>query len=428
MPTAAPSTSRDANGAADPDVSWRTVALYCVPLGLIALVIHEFSIESPAFFTLSLVVWGGFAIHALLPRRFRLPFLVALTVAAATIVFGPIGAAWLAGPILLLVLLSRARWVGLAGILAIAGALLYVRITPKGPASLQMVLPILASMLMFRLFLLLRMPRAPLAESFAYLFLLPNLCFTLFPVVDFKTFRRGYYSDRAERIYAVGIRWITLGIVHLLLYRLVYYRLAIAPSHIASRWDALRYILSSYLLYLRISGDFHICIGILHLFGFNLPASHDRYFLASSFTDFYRRINVYWRDFILAVFYVPVFLRLRRAGGATLAIVGATTVAFVASWLLHAYQWFWLRGTFVIEAKDALFWGIFGTLVMASALVEDRFGRERHLVKPKWTLARIVRKSAATAFTFATICFLWSMWTSESFAEWRFIVGRAFAR
>ena len=33
---------------------------------------------------------------------------------------------------------------------------------------------------------------------------------------------------------------------------------------------------------------------------------------------------------------------------------------FVVSWLLHSYQWLWLRGEFPIRLADVLFWGIIG--------------------------------------------------------------------
>ena len=67
---------------------------------------------------------------------------------------------------------------------------------------------------------------------------------------------------------------------------------------------------------------------MLHLFGFNLPETHHRYFLASSFTDFWRRINIYWKDFMMKVFYYPAYFRLRRFGD-TVALVLATVFMFL---------------------------------------------------------------------------------------------------
>jgi hypothetical protein len=64
--------------------------------------------------------------------------------------------------------------------------------------------PILGSMFMFRLivyFYDLRHDNAPAtpARTFAYFFMLPNASFPLFPVVDYKTFRRNHYDDDTVR-------------------------------------------------------------------------------------------------------------------------------------------------------------------------------------------------------------------------------------
>ncbi len=61
--------------------------------------------------------------------------------------------------------------------------------------------PILGSMFMFRLIVYLydlRHDKAPVSpwRTLAYFFLLPNVCFPLFPVVDFKTFRRNLRTTR----------------------------------------------------------------------------------------------------------------------------------------------------------------------------------------------------------------------------------------
>ena len=67
---------------------------------------------------------------------------------------------------------------------------------------------------------------------------------------------------------------------------------------------------------------------MLHLFGFNLPETHHLYFLASSFTDFWRRINIYWKDFMMKVFYYPVVLRAAQARRDRGAVI-ATALVFV---------------------------------------------------------------------------------------------------
>src|SRR6185503_2864467 len=140
--------------------------------------------------------------------------------------------------------------------------------------------------------------------------------------------------------------------------------------------DLVQYLLTNFLLYLRISGQFHLVVGMLCLFGFNLPETHHRYYLASSFTDFWRRINIYWKDFMMKIFFYPAYFRL-KSRGPLVALVASTLVGFVVTWALHAAQWFWLRGSFLWAANDVLFWSILAGLVVVNSIWELRRGRKR---------------------------------------------------
>ena len=83
------------------------------------------------------------------------------------------------------------------------------------------------------------------------------------------------------------------------------------PTEVQNLGGVALYMVSSYLLYLRVSGLFHVIVGILSLFGFNMPETHHLFFMASSFNDLWRRINIYWKDFVMKVVYYLVFMRLR---------------------------------------------------------------------------------------------------------------------
>ena len=124
----------------------------------------------------------------------------------------------------------------------------------------------------------------------------------------------------------------------------------------------------TYLLYLRVSGQFHIIVGLLHLFGYDLPETHRRYLLARSLTDFWRRINIYWKDFMVKLVYFPVYFRLRRSGRDAGAGRRHGRWCSSTTWLLHSYQWFWLRGEFLLTWPDTLFWAILGVLVTVNLL------------------------------------------------------------
>jgi hypothetical protein len=281
--------------------------------------------------------------------------------------------------------------------------------------------PILGSMFMFRLMVYMydvKHGAAPVSptRSLSYFFLLPNVCFPLFPVVDYETFCLNYYDDERNRIHQVGVRWIFRGVIHLLLYRILYKDYTISLYDVANAGDLVHYCLWLFLLYLRVSGQFHIVVGILRLYGFNLPETHKLYYLSSSFTDFWRRINIYWKDFMMKLFFNPLFFRLRRRGPMT-ALVISTLAVFFLTWLLHAVQWFWLRGSFLWTASDVLFWSILAVLVVFNSIWELTHDRPRaSLGRVRWRMAMVT--AVKTLATFIVICVLWSLWTSESLSAW----------
>jgi hypothetical protein len=176
-------------------------------------------------------------------------------------------------------------------------------------------------------------------------------------------------------------------------------------------------MVANFLLYLRVSGQFHIIVGILHLFGFDLPKTHHLYYLSSSFTDFWRRINIYWKDFMQKVFFYPTYFWLRR-WGATAALVLSTLLVFLITWILHAYQWFWLRGSFLLAWQDASFWAVLALFVVANSLYEAKHGRKRTLRNHSGGVRDIALHALGTVGTFTALCILWSLWTSDSLSEW----------
>jgi D-alanyl-lipoteichoic acid acyltransferase DltB (MBOAT superfamily) len=397
-------------------------------LGLLIALSYRFQLESEAFRRLLVLTAGGYAVHYFLPLRHRLGFFVALSFAGIVMVLGPVEAAWLIAIGLALIgichlplpVLAR---VAILGLTAIGFAILRIGVGSVPWSSALW--PIIGSMFVFRLMIYLydrshetTSPR--LSQTLGYFFLLPNVCFPLFPVVDFKKFRRHYYDEDRHKIYQVGIEWIWRGLLQLVLYRVIYYHFTLDPVSVADLGDLVFYMISTFLLYVRISGQFHVVIGMLHLFGFNLPETHHRYLLASSFTDFWRRINIYWKDFMMKVFYYPAFFRFRKLGD-TQALVLATAFTFLMTWFLHFVQWFWIRGTLLIEANDVIFWTVLALLVLVNSLYETRRGRARILAR-----ARTVRESAGlvlrTIGTFCVICVLWSFWTAESISDWWLMV------
>ena len=397
-----------------------------VQLGLLLFVVRLFRLENQAFYhNLMLLTFYGFLIHYFLPSHYRLPFFLLLSLATIAGILGFVNSIWLIGIGLGLITICHlpVSYNARVTILIVAGAaLIALRAGWVQDSWLDVIWPVLASMFMFRLIIYMYdlkhgKAQPTLVSTLSYFFLLPNIVFPFFPVVDYSTFRRTYYNEDQHQIYQTGIKWILRGVLHLILYRYINYYLMIAPGEVSNTLELVRYLISNFGLYLRISGQFHMIVGIMHMFGFNLPETHHLFFLASSFTDLWRRINIYWKDFMLKVFYYPTFFRIRQ-WGANSSLIVATAFVFFLTWLFHAYQWFWLRGTFLFTAPDMLFWFILACLVMVNTLYENRRGRKRTLGQRSMTIGDIAGLALRTAGTFTVMAVLWSLWSSDSIRDW----------
>ena len=398
---------------------------------LLLVLVYQFNLESQAFFRLAALTVAGFTVHYFLDLKYRLPFFVLLSLAGIVMVLGGVQAAWLIGIGFVLIGIAHlplSFWVRAGLLLAIGGALSIPRWGLGQVPWSAAIWPILGSMFFFRMIVYMydrKHSKEPVNwwRTLGYFFLLPNVCFPLFPVVDYRKFTRNYYDDERHKIYQVGVEWMWRGLLQLVLYRIVYSRLTVDAASVSNLGELLVYMLSTYMLYVRISGHFHLVIGMLHLFGFNLPETHHRYFLASSFTDFWRRINIYWKDFMLKVFYYPAYFKVRKLGD-TKALILATAFTFVMTWLLHLVQWFWIRGSVLIETNDIIFWTIFGLLVTVNSIYETRHPRARAL-SPVRTLRESTGLVLSTLGTFSVICALWSFWTAESVTDWLLMMRAA---
>ncbi|MFK7845789.1 MAG: hypothetical protein AB8G77_10835, partial [Rhodothermales bacterium] len=404
------------------DISLGDYFLMALQLGLFYVVVNLFSIEEAfGFSSITPIIVGGFLIHAVLPLRFRMPFFLILSLAAIFSVLGPMGAAIVIGVGLVMIGVCHipvALWMRVVLLLGIVGVLALFRSDIIVSEYSALVLPILGSIFMFRLIVYLydlddEKPGTSIWTRLSYFFLLPNVCFPLFPVVDYRMYKRTYYNADPAMIYQQGMLWMMRGAVQLILYRVVYTHLLISPGEVEGLWSFVQAVLTTYLLYLRISGQFHLIVGILCLFGMNLPETHHLYYLASSFSDYWRRINIYWKDFMMKIFFYPAFIRLRRFGTTT-ALVVATSLVFLMTWILHSYQWYWLQASFPITVPDGLFWAILGLVVVVNSLREIKNPPKKVLGKKAWSTRDAFVLSSKVVGMFVFISVLWYLWSSPS--------------
>jgi hypothetical protein len=378
-------------------------------------VIYVFDFETTKhLFPVMCLAGAGFVIHAFLPRRFQLGFFALLSLVAILFVLGWRNGGWVIGLGASLIALVQLPLPRILRGLLLAVAVVQLAAGRAGyPAPFW---PVLGSLFMFRLMIYLYDLRherhwPPLGQTVSYFFMLPNVCFPFFPVVDFKTFRETYFDKDDYQVYQEGVAWMVRGLTHLLAYRIVKY-FVLPPVHeLTDLPHLVLFLAANYALYLRVSGHFHLIVGILHLFGFHLPRTHDYYFLASSCTDIWRRINIYWKDYMTKVFFWPAFYQLRGWGRRT-ALVAATFWVFLATWFLHSYQLFWLVGDLSFSPKVAYLW-LGAGLVVAVNLLLDQAWAARNPTGPKgWSALRAALRSLQVAGMFGLISIFWACWTA----------------
>ena len=411
---------------------WRPFLRAFLHLALLAAVFRVYRIEERAFQgrafqTLVAVALCALPIHYLAPYRYKRGLFIAASLVGLGMVIGPNQAAAVVAFATILIGCCRLPipWIARASLVATLGAT-FAWLRSRGLVLPDPVWSILASMFMFRILIYLyelkhSTTREPLASAFSYFLILPNYAFLHFPVVDYRTMERGYFSQPIGETMERGLQMTTRGAIHLLCYRLIYHELLISPSEVHSPGGLILYLVCNYLLYLQVSGQFHIACGMLHLFGFRLPDTHHNYLLADGFTDYWRRINIYWRDFMVRLVWNPVVFSLKRRPR-PITLIAGTCAVFVATWLLHAYQSFWLRGTWGFTAPDALFWGILGALVLASLLREGR--RKSSRPAPSSRILAGSLKCARVGLTFCSIALIWSLWSSPSVGAWFDLLSR----
>jgi hypothetical protein len=398
--------------------------------------IEERAFQGRAFQTLVTLAALALPIHYLTPYRFKKPLFVAIST---------IGLFWVFGSQVALVVLALAAlligvcflpipWIARVAVAAaVAVAIAWGRAAITQTLVPANVWPIVASMFMFRLivyFYELRHAegRESLIDTLGYFFLLPNYCFMHFPVVDYRTMQRGFFAADVHALQRRGLQMMFRGTIHLLCYRLVYHELLISATRVHDLASLAGYVVCNYLLYLQVSGQFHIACGMLHLFGFQLPETHHHYLLATGFTDYWRRINIYWKDFMVRLVFNPVVFRLKRWPH-PFALAMATLSVFLATWLLHAYQSFWLRASWGFTLPDALFWGILGAFVLVNVQLDARGGPARARLRnlgpqTAWSPAGLCIRSIKILFTFTAVALLWSLWSSPSLSDWFDLIRR----
>lgn len=261
--------------------------------------------------------------------------------------------------------------------------------------------------------------QVPLIDNLNYFLLPSNFSMPLFPIVDYKSFISSYQGINRTTLERSSLL-IFRGLFQMLLYRFIYHQIIIPFDEIQSASQLLIFLVANFMIVLRVIGAFHIAIGLVILLGYNIPDIFNNLFFSTGFSDLWRRINMYWNNFIIKVFYYPIYFKIKKMGVYP-ALLISTFSCFIITWFLHSYQWFWLKGSFPIQIQDAIFWGTFGILVSINTYMQQK-KLERPVAKKEKSFNH-VRLAFSGLIVLIVMSVLWSIWTSNSLSYWWSLVS-----
>ena len=411
----------------------RSFIISLIQFSLILLIVTNYNFEkSSGIIDYSPFVLVVFFIHSFISIRFRPAFLFLCCMALICMAFGILAGSFFIAiglSMIFIVHLPLKFNYRLVIILFIALLLALFRTEFIYIPWMTIVAMYMVPLFMFRLIIYMYEIKNGLVpqnkwQSISYFFLFPNVFFLFFPIIDYKTYIKTYLDSPEKEIWQKGIRWMVRGLIHIFCYRLICANLLIGASEVHNLPSLLQYMFVNYSLIIRLSGVFHFMIGLVCMFGFNLPQIFDNYFTATSFVDLWRRINIYWRNFVLKIFFYPIMFRYKKFIKKNLLACTMMTVFFI-TWIMHSYQLFWITGVVSVRPIDVIFWMVIGACITVnSVIIEKKALSENAIEKPKSDFRKYLKKMIRIIGMFFFMSVMWSLWNTSSIEDWIFIVSK----
>lgn len=408
---------------------WGIVFLYAILLWVTLYSLDILHIETESGITkLAIFIVPGFLVSSLLPARFKAFIFILVFITSSIYAFEYFSGGLLLVCILLfyVILFHGLRWIWSA-VLAIILLVMFVilRSDLLYLPRLNLVVPFLLSIVMFRVLILLYDSQyAALSKNhwinLAYLFSFPNLSFLFSPILDYRTFVKSYCEIPSLRLFHQSMVFISLGVLQLVIYKVVYALVYIPVSDVTDLPSLLLYLSVGYVTVLKLSGICTLFIGLIVAFGFNMPAPFGNFLLAHSFIDFWRKVNVYWRAFMMKIIYLPFFFAIRKKTKYAFSI--SIFFTFIASWLFHIYQRLGIAGSLSVSYNDFLFWLILGLLVTFTSKSSDEVASHPQ-VEGK-SIPELFRESLGVIMVTFSMLFLWFLWKSDRLTDFFYVISK----
>jgi hypothetical protein len=265
----------------------------------------------------------------------------------------------------------------------------------------------------------------PFSDYATYFFAFPtHMLQAVF--IDYRTLTSSFMRRDATTIAQAGIGRMALGLIQA--------GIAVAagralttnydPHAVHGALSLFLFLVAGYLKLLAFSGHGHYMIGIFMLFGFDMPKLHNNYGLATSPLDFWRRNNIYNRDVLVRLVYLPTYLSWRKPQGEKRATMAATALVFavivLTSIWTHAWLDGWQHSPATLAGNAVSYHLVLGLACTLNSIVAVRRGRRDDSPAPWWRRA---------IFIAATIVFMALALQLEwlgGVGEWVALMSRGF--
>jgi len=175
-----------------------------------------------------------------------------------------------------------------------------------------------------------RLARKPtLAEEIFYLLALPRVLHPFFQPISPAYLRR---QERPDLPFRVVLGGVGLGLSAMALRALRAWLFHLRPS-LPAPLAIVTGVASTYCIFAQ---TIFTSVSLFRLMGFDIASGFRRPFLACSFAGFFGRWNGYVREAVMSLFYMPLYMRLRRRLSPKVAAAAAAYVAILlGSFLLN---------------------------------------------------------------------------------------------
>ena len=258
-------------------------------------------------------------------------------------------------------------------------------------------------------------PRRPLADIFLdYLvYLLSGPSFMVLPyqivIPAFSAFRAGASRKSAEEHLARASTLMTWALVN--------GGLAYVMAHHRSMLKGLPALASHLYLFtnaiLAVSSTSHFLIGLLALWGFDVPEPFRFVFLARSLSEFLSRFAAHFTNFLATVFYYPLLVALRKRGPVLSRALALGLTLMVGNTFVHLFRYAYLigqDGSAIVRIKLIFYGNAFLALAILGWLALARICSP---LPRKWPI--LAKPPAALFLRVLSFCSIYVIFTYDWF-------------